>query len=302
MEVLSVLLDPILPVFAIMVLGYVLGRTGKATVEDARQVNRFAMTVFLPILIFGLIANAPITNFSMIPVAIYASAEALVFIAGFFIANRLFNRPANESILLAFCGVFSNNAFFVLPISVLLYGQDSVLAITTIVTLDGTFTFTGAMIALQIIDQGRAKPGQVLLGVAKLPIMQAVFWGIILSLSGLHIPAPFQTFVSFNGAAAAPLALFALGIVLSTTRFRIDATILTFSGIKLLLFPAAIWAALEVLATTDPQRALFLFGAAGPSGTVAFSLALFFGVKTEAIAQIVIWTSILSLISLALLA
>ena len=302
MEVLSVLFDPILPVFAIMVLGYALGRTGQATVEDARQVNRFAMTVFLPILIFGLIANAPIANFSMVPVAIYASVEALVFVAGFFVANRLFNRPANESILLAFCGVFSNNAFFVLPISVLLYGQDSVLAITTIVTLDGTFTFTGAMIALQIIDQGRAKPAQVLLGVAKLPIMQAVFWGIIVSLSGMHIPTPIQTFVSFNGAAAAPLALFALGIVLSSTRFSLDAAIVTFSGIKLLLFPAAIWLALETFATTDPQRGLFLFGAAGPSGTVAFSLALFFGVKTDAIAQIVIWTSILSLFSLAMLA
>ncbi|MBV1866026.1 MAG: AEC family transporter [Rhodobacteraceae bacterium] len=299
---LSVLFDPILPVFAIMVLGYALGRSGKATVDDARQVNRFAMTVFLPILIFGLIANAPITNFSMVPVAIYASVEALVFITGFFVANRLFNRPANESILLAFCGVFSNNAFFVLPISVLLYGQESVLAITTIVTLDGTFTFTGAMIALQIIDQGRAKPAQVMLEVAKLPIMQAVFWGVIISLSGLHIPTPIQTFVSFNGAAAAPLALFALGIVLSSTRFRLDAAIVTFSGIKLLFFPAAIWLALETFASNDPQRDLFLFGAAGPSGTVAFSLALFFGVKTDAIAQIVIWTSILSLFSLAMLA
>ena len=302
MEVFNVLFDPILPVFAIMVLGFAMGRNGKATIENARQVNNVAMTVFLPILIFGLIANAPVRSFSIIPALIYVCVEAIIFTASFVIAKQLLKRPADESVLLAFCSVFANNAFFVLPISVLLYGKDGVVPITTIVTLDGTFTFAGAMIALQIIRLGQASPSQAILGIVRMPVIQSVIFGLLISTTGFSIPASVQTFINFNGAAAAPLALFALGIVLSNTRFSLDAAILTFSGIKLLVFPAVIWLALETFATTDPQRGLFLFGAAGPSGTVAFSLALFFGVKTDAIAQIVIWTSILSLFSLAMLA
>jgi len=302
LPILDVLFDPILPVFTVMVLGFALGQTGSATVEDASMLNRFAMTVFLPILIFGLIANAPIHSFSYIPALIYVCTEALIFTAGFLLATRVLKRSPDESVLLAFCGVFSNNAFFVLPISLLLYGPENILAITTIITLDGAFTFAGAMIVLQIIKQGHAAPIQVLKNVTKMPVIQAMLLGLVIGISGFQLPAPIQTFINFNGAATAPLALLALGIVLSQTPFRFDTTVLTFSGIKLLAFPTAIWLALETFTPNDPSRSLFLFGAAGPSGTVAFSLALFFNVKTEAIAQIVIWTSILSLISLALLA
>jgi hypothetical protein len=49
---LSVLLDPILPVFAIMFIGFFAGRFGKVTNDEARILNTFAMTVLLPIFIF----------------------------------------------------------------------------------------------------------------------------------------------------------------------------------------------------------------------------------------------------------
>ena len=302
LSIFNVLFDPILPVFTIMALGFFLGRTGKATVDDARLINRFAMTVFLPILLFGLIAQAPIHTFNITPVLVYAGVEGSLFVIGFILAFRLFNRPADESVLLAFCGVFANNAFFVLPISVLLYGAEHVLAITTIITLDATFTFAGVIIVLQVINLGKITPVSVALSIIKMPLIQAVVLGVFASLLRISIPDSIQTFLSFNGAAAAPLALFAIGIVLSGTKFSISPMILTFSTLKLAIFPLAIWGGLELMAPGNPERSLFLLGAAGPAGTVAFSLALLHGVKTDAIAQIVILTSILSLFSLAYLA
>ena len=47
---------------------------------------------------------------------------------------------------------------------------------------------------------------------------------------------------------------------------------------------------------------LFTLTAAGPSGAMAFALALLHGVRTDAIAPVIIWTSVLSLLSLAWLA
>ncbi|MEO1277003.1 MAG: hypothetical protein AAFV96_17060, partial [Pseudomonadota bacterium] len=40
-----VLADPILPVFAIMALGYAMGLLGVTSQEDARRINRFAMRI-----------------------------------------------------------------------------------------------------------------------------------------------------------------------------------------------------------------------------------------------------------------
>ncbi|MBY8977870.1 AEC family transporter [Rhodobacteraceae bacterium NNCM2] len=302
MEILYVLTDPILPIFAIMAFGYGMGRAGKITIEDARVINRFAMSVLLPVMLFGLLANVPVRRFDPASVAIYAGSEGGVFALGFLLAFGLFKRSAGESVLLAFAGIFANNVFYVLPIVTLLHGEDGVLPITAIVTLDSTVTMGLALIALQIIGLGRVTPVAVVVRLARTPILQAIALGMLFSLAQIPVPRPVQTFIDFNGVAAAPIALFALGVVMSQTRLAMDRVVATFSFIKLILFPAAVWLGLEVLAPLSPGHGQFLLGAAGPAGAMAFSFALNENIRTDTIAQIIIWTSVLSLISLAILA
>lgn len=300
--VLAVLADPILPVFAILAFGFAMGRTGNADVADARVINRFAMSVLLPIMIFGLIASAPIHSFSLLPVALYLACEATLFALGFWLARRVFGRDPAEAVLLGFCGIFANNAFYVLPISILLYGPGNVLPVTSIVTLDAIVAFAGAMLALQVIALGQATPLGIARVIARTPLFYAVLAGTAVALAGVAIPDPVQTFIDFNGVAAAPVALFALGVVLAETRFRADPAVATFVGVKLFVFPAAVWAVMAVAAADDPGRPLFVLGAAGPSGAMAFSMALLHGVRTDTIAPIIVWTSVFSLVSLAVLA
>ena len=47
---------------------------------------------------------------------------------------------------------------------------------------------------------------------------------------------------------------------------------------------------------------MFLLNSAGPSGAMAFALALFYHTKTDTIAPVIIWTSVMTLFSLAWLA
>jgi len=302
MEFINVLFNPILPVFAIMAFGYGMGRAGKTSFEDARLINKFAMSVLLPILLFDLVANAPIHSFDPGSVAIYTAAEIVVFTASFLLARRVFKRDPSESVLLAFCAIFSNNAFYVLPISIRLYGETNVLPITSIITLDSTLSFAGVFIFLQLIRLGRANPQTVFVSLIKVPALAAIVLGLAFSLMRLPIPTSFQTFLDFNGAAAAPVALFALGVVLAKTPMKLDVTIASYSAIKMLVFPAVVWFALLALTPLNPTNSLFLFGAAGPAGAMGFSLALLYNVRTDAIAQIMLTTSVLTLISLAILA
>jgi hypothetical protein len=110
------------------------------------------------------------------------------------------------------------------------------------------------------------------------------------------------TAARFAGAAAAPLTLFALGVILSGHRLRPSATIATVSAIKLVLFPLAVFAGGALLFPGHGWTQQFTLTAAGPSGAMAFALALLYGVRTDAIAPVIIWTSTLSLLSLAALA
>ena len=80
-----------------------------------------------------------------------------------------------------------------------------------------------------------------------------------------------------------------------------STAVLAFSAIKLLLFPAAIWVAITGLVPTS-NADHWTFGAATPTGAMAMSLAVLYDIRTATIAQILVWTSLLSLVTLALLA
>ncbi len=298
---LNVLIDPILPVFAILAIGFLAGRTGRMSGENARVLNQFAMTVLLPVLVFRLLASAPVAEFELAPLALYALCEALIYLAGYLVARHLFRRDPAEALLLGFAGVFANNAIYVLPIALLEHGPQAALPVTAVVTLDASLMFGGTMLLLEVMSGRGAHPGIVLGRIVRLPLLQAMVLGLGFSLSGLTIPAPLTTFTSFVGDAASPVALFAMGVVLSQTAFRAEPVVAWVSLVKIALFPAALFVTLWVAGSTAGSGAFFLLASAGPSGAMGFSMALLYGVRTDAIAQIIVWTSVLTLISLSAL-
>jgi len=301
---LSVLLDPILPVFAILFIGFLAGRLGKMTDDEARVLNRFAMTVLLPIFIFRAVAFAPITDFNLAALALYASAQIVLYTIGFLIARKAFRLGVSESLLLGFCGVFANNAYYVLPIAKLLYGDSGTLPVASIVILDAVLVFGGTMVALEVRKGRDAGAGLALVAVriAKLPLIWALVLGLVFSAGGILIPGPIDTFTAFVGSAASPTALFAMGVVLSATSFKPEPVVFVISTIKVVIFPATIALLLYTILPPVDTLPLFVLASAGPAGVMAFSLALLYSVRTDAIMQVTVWTSVLTLATLAFLA
>ncbi len=300
----SVLIDPILPVFAILFIGFVAGRMRWTSDADARVLNRFAMAVLLPIFIFRALALAPLAAFEVGPLLLYALVEALLYFAGYQVARHVFGRGPRESLLLGFCCIFANNAYYVLPLSQLLYDEASTLPITSIIILDATFAFGCTMVALDVME-GRdagASAGKAALRIAKLPIVWALGLGAVFGLGLLPLPAPIETFATFVGQAASPVALFAMGVILAATQLRPTALTAFVGTMKIAVFPLAIWATLTAFSDASPSTDMFVLGSAGPSGVMAFSLALLYGVRTDAIMQVIVWTSVLTLGTLAWLA
>ncbi|MEM6848618.1 MAG: AEC family transporter [Pseudomonadota bacterium] len=293
------LIDPILPVFAIVAIGFNLGRTGRVNQDDARVLNRIAMTLLLPILLFGLLYNAPVQDLRLVPITLYAATQYAIFLAGYALARVVFKLPVPEAILLAMAGVFSNTVLYVMPLSVLLYGPDNVLPMTAIITLDSVVTFAAAIMAMEIVTKDRANVALTLGRLAKSPLLIAMAAGLAVNIAGLQVPAPVMTFVDFNGAAAPPLALFALGVVLAQTPLKPDALTLAFTGIKLIVFPLAIAVTVGWGLGGSQQ---YVLGAAGPAGAMSFSLALLYGVRTEVMSRVIVYTSVLTLFTLAALA
>ena len=136
----------------------------------------------------------------------------------------------------------------------------------------------------------------------KNPVLSTIFLGISTNLLGLSASEPLRVACQFAGAAAAPLTLFALGVILSGHSLIPNTKSAAVSAIKLVVLPAAILITLSLGERPIIWDEMVLLNAAGPSGAMAFALATLYKVRTDAISPVIIWTSILSLFSLAWLA
>ena len=231
----------------------------------------------------------------------YATCQVICFTVAYWIARRIFGREHLESWLLGMAVIFVNTLLYMWPISILIYGQAGAVPITAIVAWDSAITFSFFIITTEAMA-GKAAPLQTLGRIVRNPVILAIIAGLIVNLNAFMMPAPVLTAARFASVAAAPLTLFALGVILSGHPLTPSPTVVTIAGLKLLVFPAVIFATMTTLLPGNPWQDHFVLTAAGPSGAMAFSLAMLYGVRTDAIAPVIIWTSTLSLLSLAYLA
>lgn len=298
---LHVLTHNILPVFAMLALGFALGRSGWAKQTEAQAINRIAFLVLQPPLIFLLLTSLDLAAVRFDALALYFGAEVIMFLLSFATARILFRCVISEAFLLAMCVVFVNSLLYIGPISVLIYGEAGAIPITVIVALDASVWFAFFIIGMELI-QGKQGVKAALPRIVKNPVLIAITVALGLNLANVPTPEPVINAFQFAGAAAAPMVLFALGVVLSSHAITPTPVVLGIASLKLLGLPLVVGSAFQILSPANPWADLFLLNASGPSGAMAFSLALLYGVRTDRIAAVIIWTSLLSLFSLSYLA
>lgn len=299
--VLSVLSTSILPVFGLLALGFGMGRFGWTSQDEARALNRFSMLVAGPALMFSLLATVDARAFSVDALGVYVWAGWILFALAFVVARYILQRGPREAVLLGMSVMFVNTLLYIWPISFLIYGAPAALPITAIVAWDSAISFSIFICAMEIMTPGRSllqATGRIL----RNPILLSVAAGIAMNLARIPVPVPLDRFTAFAGSAAAPLTLFAVGVILSAQSIWPDRTTVVMSALKLLVLPGIVWIGTSLFAVTGNWADLSLLAAAGPSGAMAFALAVLYGVRSDTIARIIIWTSFLSLFSLAYLA
>ncbi len=300
----SVFLDVVLPIFAVPAFGYLAGRGRLFTVEGASAINRFIFYVSLPALVFGLLANASLDRFEWGPLVGYMASELAVYLAGFVIARKAFGCDLREGLLIAMAGAFVNHVLFVLPIAVTLYGQEASLPIVAITTVDSILVFGSAIVAMEFLHEKERSFARVAKKITTNPMIIAMAGGIFVAVAGLDLPKGVNVYLDFAGKAAAPGALFALGIILSAQGpSRRPWLPVAISVLKLLVHPVLAWICIVSVFGADPILAKpSLMVAAGPCGTMPFVLALNYGVRLNSIARAILYTTVGSLATVSFVA
>ena len=299
---LHVLTHNILPVFSMLALGFFLGRIGKVSRSEATTINRIAFLVLQPALIFPLIEGLKWSEFRVDAIALYAACQTVLFTISYLIARHILHRDTLEAWLLAMATIFVNTLLYIWPISFLIYGETAAVPITGIVAWDTAITFAFFIVTTDLLANRHTPPKDSVRRITSNPVLIAIGLGAIINVLGIPVSEPILTALHFAGAGAAPLTLFALGVILSGHALKPTTTIAVISLLKLAVFPIVVWIVLHLGSRPPQWNTLLVLAAAGPSGAMAFSLAVLHGARTDQIAPVIIWTSTLSLLSLAWLA
>ncbi len=220
-------------------VGYLAGRFGVGGPQAPFVLNRIAFFITNPALLFVTLAKADL-HVAFSSQLVVAAVAALVASGVFVVLSRLlFRRGAAETTIGALGAGYVNANNIGLPVAVYVLGSASYVAPVLLLQL-----IVFAPIALTVLDthsRGAVSLRSILTQPFRNPMIIASVLGILVDVSGVHLPdAVFQPFALIGGAAV-PLVLMAFGMSLRGSRpLRADSgrvEILTASLIKSVLMP-----------------------------------------------------------------
>ncbi len=314
------ILDVTFPFFALVLVGWAVGRRGWLSLESIPALNLFVLYFALPCMLFRFAAATPIARMLDPVVTGLWVGSALVMVGLAVVATKRGAIGWNDAAFGALVAAFSNSGFMGVPLLVDLLGPRA--AAPAIVTLALDMVITSSLcIALSRLDgagvHGAERAAlQALKGMTVNPLPWAIVAGCIVSGTGLVLPHLLMKPVTMLADAASPAALFTLGLVLARAQRRAEAPP-TRSGtvrrgdvplvvaFKLLLHPLLVLAAgrgaMALGAPLDPFAAnVLVLVAALPSASNVPMLAERFGADAGRIARIVLVTTALAFASFSL--
>ena len=286
---MSATLLNVLPVFLMILLGWLLVRFGLFKDHVGEALGEFVFKIAVPVLLFRTIAEAQFHGASPFRLWIaYFSGVTVTWAAGHLLATRVFGRDSRIGVLAGVSSAFANNVFIGLPLVGRTVGDDGVVALSILLAVHlPVMMVVGTLLMEQAERKESGIAGRGLLGVlrqvganlARNPLVIGLAAGIVFHLTGLPMPAVAASVVNPIAGMAGPAALISLGMALR--KYGISGNIgisACMSVLKLVLLPASVWAASRILGLTPEWTAAMVLTSAVPTGVNAWLIANRFGV------------------------
>ncbi len=302
--IVETFLNPIFPIFAIMLVGIILAKRKIFDFAAAQTINKFVFYAVLPPMIFSLTASAPLRQLNFTILILYVLSEIGLFVITTYIVRTFLKRNMVEAVLLGMASFFANHVFFILPIATILYGDQAVLPLSAVITIDMVIVFCGMIVGLEVVSHRGDSYLSVAASFLYNPILVAIALGLIVNILAIELHEGIETFITFAGKAAPPAALFSLGIIMAETRIgQVDSGALLVTAMKIIIHPLIIWLFFSWVANLDVTWSkTVLLTSAGPCGVMPFVLALQYKVKADSIGLAIVYSTVASLFTLSIIA
>lgn len=291
------ILNLALPYFGLIFIGFACGKAKALPEAGLAWMNFFLIYVSLPALLFGIMSRTPFAELNNPPFLVATTlGTATAFVIALAVSRLLGRLSLREAAVAGLSGAYGNIGYMGPGLALAVLGAKAAAPTALIFCCDSIFLFSIVPLLIELSDRDHPSLlhalGVVVKQIVLNPLIMAACLGAL--VAALHVPVPVAVdrIVVFLQNAAAPCALFVLGVTVALRPFeRVPWEVPGVIAIKLLIHPllafglmllfgpfAQPWAATAVLmASLPPALNVFVIARQNETWIEPASVAVLIG-------------------------
>jgi malonate transporter len=297
----------VLPFFGMIFLGALTARISKQPIEALGWMNTFIFYVALPALFFQLIARTPVQQLTEWRYIAGVVLATYIIFSLMFVASLLLTRNIAESTIKGLSAAYGNIGYMGPGLALLAFGQEAAVPVALVFCFENAMHFAVAPFMMALASDEKPSPLRLALDVFKKiafhPFIIATVVGVIAAVVEFQPPLAVSKLLDYLAQAAAPCALFAMGVTLALRPLkRVPNELGAIAVLKLIVHPLLCYVVLSLIGNFSPvwiYSAMLL--AALPTATNVFVIAQQYDVWVQRASASVLVTTILSIATITTL-
>jgi predicted permease len=292
------IIGPILPVAFIIFLGYFAGKRKRLDKSDSLVISRLVLGYVFPALLLIGMASTPreqLFDFKLV----FATFIGIMGMYGIALAIGWWRyRELKAATLKGFVNGYPDAAFMGIPILGTMFGAGSIYSVL-VLNIIASLLMIPLTTMLLTIASGEGSGMQAfkssIAQAVRRPLMWAPALGILCSLLQVKFPPLVAEAFTMLGKATPGVSLLCLGLIMSSEALKMSGEIWTNIGLKLLVHPALMIAAIVGLGVHGQYAQQMILLAALPSATIPAMFANEAGAYQSEAATTILVTTVLSI-------
>ena len=285
MQIFSILIEVVVPVFLVAAVGYVWARRDKPF--DPGFVALVVTLVGTPCLVIDSLTTSGLQPSALGAIALAATLCHGIALALGWVVVRALRQPANVYLPAL---VFSNTGNMGLPLTLFAFGQTGLAFSIAYFTIASLANFT--------VGQAIAARGIAVGDLLRMPLIWAILLAMILAATGWTLPATVTRAVHILSGLTVPLMLLSLGYSLAKLKISSLTRGMIFSLVRIVGGFAIGWGVATLLGLDGLARGVVVTQSSMPSAVYNYMFASRYGNGPEEVAGLVVLSTLLSLVFL----
>lgn len=294
MELISIFLNIVLPIFLIVIIGAFLHRQFHFDLNTLAKINIYYL---VPGLIFVRLYETDLSWRLFLKVfLLFIFYSFLLFLVSDFI-GRLFKFKRSMRLSFSNSAIYYNSGNYGVPVNDLVFRHDPfAMSIQVIIlTLQNLLIYSVGIFTLQANQIGRI---QAFIGYLKLPVTYAMFAGIAFNIINIPLPEFIYTTGQYIADALIGIALLTLGAQVIQLKFSKNLGVVYLSVIvRLIIGPALAYLVIVVLGIDGIMAQAFFISSAMPTSVTSSIIAQEYNHEPEFAAQSVLASTFFSMLT-----